>query len=111
MDITFLFKDEFVDRVTRTTKFNGDLTITRALYLPYSDRVIVNLSANQWREYLQYGEEALIKGLVDTINHESFHLAFNNLSPATRVTPIQEENMVRKLVARSVSDGMKYAFY
>ena len=102
MDIDFLFKEEFALCVRVRTKFCGDKDITRALYLPLYDKAVLNLSADQWKVYKLFGDDILIKGITDTITHETLHKALEDVRSSVPKIPKEgEEMMVQRLVGLS----------
>jgi len=76
IEINMLFREDFKKLVSKTT-YEGDLNLTRALFLKNDKTINLNLDAEQWVAMYVLGTDSLITEISKTLCHECVHYIIN----------------------------------
>ena len=100
MNVHFLMGEEFEQVAEKETTYDGDLYKTKALCLSVSERILVNLGAEQWIFYNDmFGQDNLLSQMYKTLHHEGLHVAFLYVGIDTKFD-VGEERVCRSLAGQ-----------
>jgi hypothetical protein len=78
--------------------YDGDLAQTKGLYAPSLRKTYINLSAVNWKSYLETSEDSFIEAFTNTLTHETTHFLIRELCNDS-YTPMGDE-MVSQILAQ-----------